>query len=127
MPRNFAAPSHVLLRAVASEGPWCQRVAPRLLRGVDPPERYYDLLAPLSAALDIWESEYLQVLDGDDPVLGWTRSTALRPVIEALEADEQARFEADYAARLRAAYPRRADGRTLFPFRRLFIVARRGD
>jgi trans-aconitate methyltransferase len=27
--------------------------------------------------------------------------------------------------RLRAAYPRRADGITLFPFRRLFIVLRK--
>jgi trans-aconitate 2-methyltransferase len=124
MPRNFAAPSHALLGAVASEGAWAERLAPRLLSAVATPEWYYDLLAPLGAALDIWESEYLQVLDGPDPVLEWTRSTALRPVIAALDAHERARFEEDYAARLRAAYPRRPDGRTLFPFRRLFIVAR---
>ena len=60
---------------------------------------------PLAAALDIWESEYLQVLEGDDPVLSWTRSTALRPVIAALGPDEQARFEADYAERLRRGLP----------------------
>jgi trans-aconitate 2-methyltransferase len=125
MPRNFEAPSHVLLREVARAEPWAERVAARLLRSVAPPEWYYDLLAPRCAALDIWESEYLQVLDGADPVLSWTRATALRPVIETLAADEQKRFEADYAARLREAYPRRPDGRTLFPFRRLFIVARR--
>jgi trans-aconitate 2-methyltransferase len=126
MPRNFDAPSHVLLRAVASGTPWAARLSERLLRApVAPPAWYYDLLAPRTAALDIWESEYLQVLDGDDPVLNWSRSTALRPVIATLDAAEQARFEADYAERLRAAYPRRADGRTLFPFRRLFIVATR--
>jgi trans-aconitate 2-methyltransferase len=126
MPRNFDAPSHVLLREVADRGPWAARLASGLLRApVAPPERYYDLLQPQAAALDIWESEYLQILEGDDPVLSWTRSTALRPVIAALDPDEQARFEADYAKRLRLAYPRRADGRTLFPFRRLFIVATR--
>ena len=126
MPRNFAAPSHRLLREVADAGPWATRLAAGLLRApVAAPEWYYDLLAPGAAALDIWESEYLQVLEGDDPVLRWTRSTALRPVIAALAPDEQARFEADYAARLRVAYPRRPDGRTLFPFRRLFIVATR--
>jgi trans-aconitate 2-methyltransferase len=59
-------------------------------------------------------------------VLNWTRSTAMRPVIEALSREEQVRFEAEYAARLRAAYPKRIDGRTLFPFRRLFIVAVKG-
>jgi trans-aconitate 2-methyltransferase len=126
MPRNFAAPSHVLLRAVASEGPWAARLTEQVLRApVAAPEWYYDLLAPQAAALDIWESEYLQVLDGDDPVLQWTRSTALRPVIATLDRAEQTHFEEDYARRLRAAYPRRADGRTLFPFRRLFVVATR--
>lgn len=125
MPRNFAAPSHALLQAVAQDGPWAERLAGRLLRGPLAPEAYYDLLAPRAAALDIWQCEYLQVLDGDDPVLRWTRATALRPVLALLDAAEQTRFEADYAARLRAAYPERADGRTLFPFRRLFIVATR--
>ena len=106
MPRNFAAPSHALLREVARAGPWAERLAPRSLHEpVAAPEWYHDLLAPLAAALDIWQTEYLHVLDGEDPVLNWTRSTALRPVIAALDAEEQARFEADYAARLRAAYP----------------------
>ena len=127
MPRNFGSPSHVLLREVAATGPWAARVEPLLLREpVAAPAWYHDLLAPLAASLDIWESEYLQVLDGDDPVLSWTRSTALRPVLEALEGDEVRAFEADYASRLRAAYPRRPDGRTLFPFRRLFMLAARG-
>jgi trans-aconitate 2-methyltransferase len=125
MPRNFDAPSHALLRAVADEGPWAPRLAGALRAPVAAPDWYYDLLAPQTASLDIWESEYLHVLDGDDPVLDWTRATALRPVIAALDPAEQAAFEADYARRLRAAYPRRPDGRTLFPFRRLFLVATR--
>jgi len=124
MPRNFEAPSHVLLRAVADEGPWAPRLAAGLLRApVAEPAWYYDLLAPQAATLDIWESVYLHVLEGEDPVLDWTRATALRPVVAALDPAEQERFEEDYARRLRAAYPRRPDGRTLFPFRRLFIVA----
>ena len=124
MPRNFDSPSHVLLRAVADAGPWAERLRPLLPREpVGAPQLYYDLLAPLAAGLDIWETEYLQVLDGDDPVLSWTRGTALRPVQAALAANELCAFEADYRERLRAAYQKRPDGRTLFPFRRLFIVA----
>jgi trans-aconitate 2-methyltransferase len=124
MPRNFTAPSHTLLREVASAGPWAERLTPRLdEEPVATPEWYHDLLAPLAAALDIWQTEYLHVLEGDDPVLGWVRGTALRPVIAALSAEEQVLLEAEYARRLRLAYPKRPDGRTLFPFRRLFIVA----
>jgi trans-aconitate 2-methyltransferase len=126
MPRNFAAPSHVLLRETAASGPWADRLAGILEgRPVAAPEWYYDLLAAHAQALDIWETEYLHVLEGDDPVLRWTRGTALRPIAQALDPEQFAAFEAAYAARLRAAYPRRADGRTLFPFRRLFIVAQR--
>jgi trans-aconitate 2-methyltransferase len=124
MPRNFGSPSHVLLRAVADAGPWAKRLRPVLLREpVGTPAWYHDLLTPLAARLDIWETEYLQVLEGDDPVLRWTRSTALRPVQAELDAEELRAFEADYRERLRSAYPKRPDGRTLFPFRRLFVVA----
>jgi trans-aconitate 2-methyltransferase len=128
MPRNFGSPSYVLLRAVAAAGRWAARVEPVLLREpAGTPAWYYDLLAPLAAGLDIWESEYLHVLEGDDPVLNWMRSTALRPVQAALEAGELRAFEAEYKERLRSAYPKRADGCTLFPFRRLFIVAVRSE
>jgi trans-aconitate 2-methyltransferase len=124
MPRNFTAPSHTLLREVASAGPWAERLTPRLAdEPVAAPEWYHDLLAPLAAALDIWQTEYLHVLDGEDPVLNWVRGSALQPVIAALPREEQSRFEAEYARRLRLAYPKRPDGRTVFPFRRLFIVA----
>jgi trans-aconitate 2-methyltransferase len=126
MPRNFEAPSHALLRETARAGPWADRLAGLLdAPPVAAPERYYDLLAPHADPVDIWEVGYLHVLDGDDPVLSWTRSTALRPIMQALDQQDFAAFEAAYAARLREAYPQRADGRTLFPFRRLFMVAQR--
>jgi trans-aconitate 2-methyltransferase len=133
MPRNFDQDSHRLMRETATQGPWAERLAPVLgsatvLRRepVMPPEAYYDLLAPLAADLDLWETDYLHVLSGEDAVLDWVRGTALRPVLEALAADERASFVAAYGARLRQAYPRRGDGKTLFPFRRLFLLARLG-
>lgn len=126
MPRSFESPSHRLARAVARQGPWSARLAGYLrAEPLAAPEWYHDLLAPHAAALDIWETEYLHVLEGDDPVLRWTRGTALRPIAQALDDHDYAAFEATLAARLREAYPKRPDGRTLYPFRRLFIIARR--
>src|SRR5690606_20132337 len=125
MPRNFEAPSHALVHATARSGPWAEPLADVPdWRPVQAPEWYYDLLAPKAAVLDIWETVYLHVLEGDDPVLRWTRSTALRRIAPALDEEQRAAFEAAYAAGLREAYPRRADGRTLFPFRRLFKIGR---
>jgi trans-aconitate 2-methyltransferase len=56
-------------------------------------------------------------------VLEWVKGTGLRPILDGLDDEERALFLAEYARRLRAAYPVRADGRTLYAFRRLFIVA----
>jgi trans-aconitate 2-methyltransferase len=130
MPRNFGAPSHVLMRETAGEAPWADRLAPLLRHDpVAAPEIYYDLLAPLAGGgIDLWETEYLHILSGpaeaESPVLTWTRSTALRPLLEPLSAAEKADYTARYDARLKRVYPRHADGKTLFPFRRLFLVAR---
>lgn len=126
MPRNFEAPSHVQLRAAANEGPWAARLKGALAESpVHDPARYHDWLAPLARTLDFWETTYLHILTGADPVLEWTKGTAMRPVLDRLDEIEAALFMADYGSRLRLAYPPRPDGVTLFPFRRLFLVARR--
>jgi trans-aconitate 2-methyltransferase len=87
------------------------------------PGFYYDLLAPRASSLDIWETEYLHVLRGPDPVKEWVKGTWLRPLLDALDEAERPAFERRYADMLLVAYPPRADGRTLFPFRRIFLVA----
>lgn len=128
MPRNFDAPSHALLRDVARKGPWAATLEPLLREHpVADPQVYHRWLAPLSGALEIWETTYLVRLSGADPVLSWMRGTSLRPLLDALDPKSAAQYEATYAERLREAYPREADGVTLFPFRRLFIVATRAE
>lgn len=126
MPRNHAAASHTAAAETARAGRWRARLEPRLRpQPVGPPEGYVEALSPLVSELDVWETEYYHVLDGDNPVAEWTRGSLLRPLLAALEPDEQEAFWDDYAARVLAAYPPRSDGTTLFPFRRLFVVARR--
>ena len=86
---------------------------------------YYDLLAPQASELDIWETEYLHRLEGEDAVLEWVRATGLRPVLNGLTGADLERFLEVYRQRLREAYPRRAGGSTVYPFPRLFLVATR--
>jgi trans-aconitate 2-methyltransferase len=125
MPRNFAAPSHTAVAEAVRSGPWRATLEP-LLRPVpvEDPAFYFDVLGSRAAALDIWETEYLHVLEGEHPVKEWVKGSWLKPLLDALPEPERGRFEARYAELVGRAYPRRADGRTLFPFRRLFIVAR---
>ncbi|MFJ2326869.1 methyltransferase domain-containing protein [Pseudomonas sp. NPDC087690] len=97
-----------------------QRMAARPLLAL---EDYYRLLAPLTSSLDIWETEQLQVVDGKSPVYDWVKVSALRPVMQALNSAEQARFIYHYLMRVHKHYPQESDGHTLFAFKRIFIVA----
>lgn len=127
VPGNFDAPSHVRVREVAAEPGWRDRLAPVVLREDDAvldPDGYAGLLADAGCAVDAWETTYLQRLTGEDPVLEWVTGTALRPIRSALDEQSWAEFRADLAPRLRTDYPRRDDGTTWFPFRRVFVVAR---
>ena len=92
MPRNYHSRSHLAVGGVASSPRWSAS-----LEGVmrpDPvaePEMYLDLVGPLVESIDIWETEYFHVLDGDDPVLNWLRGTLLVPLLDALGPDQPGR------------------------------------
>jgi trans-aconitate 2-methyltransferase len=124
MPRNFSAPSHVLMTTAAQAGPWRERLRGRMHAApVADPAVYYDLLAPLCKSVDVWETEYQQVLMGENPVAEFTKGSWLKSLLDALDEPERSQFEAVYRKLVLEAYPKRHAGHTLFPFKRLFIVA----
>jgi trans-aconitate 2-methyltransferase len=126
MPRNHGAPSHTEMVATARSGHWAARLEGTVRESpVRPPAFYWDVLSGHGAALDVWETEYLHVLHGEAPVVQWTMGTALKPLLDELDEPDRSAFLAEYARRMADAYPRRSDGATLFPFRRLFLIAKR--
>lgn len=131
VPGNFGSPSHTLMRDLAAERRWADKLAGVLRHAgaVDDPIDYARLLGGYGWSVDAWETTYLHRLTGPDPVLQWVRGTGLRPVLQALGDIERTEFETEYAARLRSAYPAEPAGvheqMTYFPFRRIFVVGRR--
>lgn len=126
VPGNFGAPSHAILREMCTSVMWTKDLRGAIRHDVvAEPGHYLDLLARHGCAADVWETTYQQVLTGPDAVLEWTKGTALRPVLAALpsRADRE-EFLSEYGKRLAEAYPERPYG-TVFPFRRVFVVARR--
>ncbi|MGH4029816.1 trans-aconitate 2-methyltransferase [Actinomycetota bacterium Odt1-20B] len=130
VPGNFDAPSHVLMRELSESARWREPLG-GVLRHADAvltPADYLERLAALGCTADVWETTYLHLLQGPDPdpVLDWVKGTGLRPVLTALEGDPEARMEFldAYRALLREAYPATGHG-TVFPFRRVFAVARK--
>ncbi|ACA19596.1 Trans-aconitate 2-methyltransferase [Methylobacterium sp. 4-46] len=127
MPDNLEEPSHRLMRRVAGEAPFAERLAQaaaaRTRLG-----SFRDYDAWLSAAgctVDLWRTTYVHPLAGHRGIVEWVRGTGLRPFLDPLDPADQAAFLARYEAALAEAYPPQADGRVLLPFPRLFLVARR--
>jgi len=125
VPRNFDEPCHTLIRDAAKGKSWAHKFeGVRDWWHVLAPKDYFDVMEAHAASLDIWETRYVQVLTGEDAVLRWMSGTGLRPFAAALNESERSEFLETYGAGLRKAYPMRASGVTLYPFRRLFVVAR---
>jgi trans-aconitate 2-methyltransferase len=124
MPRNHDFATHRLMRQAAAEGPWRDRLADaRDPSPVRPPEFYYDCLIGQCRRVVLWKTNYIQVMDGIDAIVGWLRGTGLRPFLARLDAAEQRLFLDRYAALLTEAFPAQIDGKILLPYPRLFFMA----
>jgi trans-aconitate 2-methyltransferase len=125
VPGNVDQPSHAVLRELAASRRWRQALHDvRLNRQAADPAEYLELLARAGCEVDTWETTYLHVLHGADPVLDWYKGTGLRPVLATLDTGQAAGFLAEYGQRMRDAYPPLPFG-TVLPFRRVFVVARK--
>ena len=128
MPRNHDFATHRLMRQVAAEGDWRDRLAgAREPSPVKPPEFYYDLLAPHAAAFTIWETNYIQVMDNAEAIIAWLHGTGLRPFLARLSEAERPQFLDRYASLLAEEYKPQADGKILLPYPRLFFIAAKGQ
>ena len=87
------------------------------------PEGGARILRPRVAGLDMWETTYMHALQGEHAAVNWARGTSLRPFLDHLPGAMQPAFLDAYAEALAPHYPRRADGSTMLPFRRLFMLA----
>jgi trans-aconitate 2-methyltransferase len=119
MPADLNALPHQLMRELAPQG-----VQVKAWHNHEP-AFYYDVLASHAADVDVWETIYQQVMPNADAIVEWYRGSGMRPFLEACETDAmREQFLKDYTARIRVAFPAQPDGKVLFPFRRLFVIAR---
>lgn len=125
LPAAMYASIRGIIHEVADDPAWSSRMEPaRQALTIEQPHAYYDMLSPLATSVDMWETEYHHVLESPAAIVEWIASTGLRPFLDVLDSDsERGRFKAMLLERVMAAYPVRADGNVLFPFRRIFAVA----
>jgi trans-aconitate 2-methyltransferase len=124
VPGNFHEPSHRLLRQLSADPRYAALLADVAWPAVADVASYLDDLARLGCSVDAWETTYLHVLSGPNPVFRWISGTGARPVLQALPEDHREQFVSEYQELLNQAYPSRPYG-TVLPFRRIFVVAHR--
>ncbi len=127
VPANFNAPAHRIMRELGASATWRESFrSPVREWHVEEPPFYYNVLAPHATQLELWTTDYLHILPGPEGIVEWYRGTGLRPWLDALPNDAaRTQFTADYLAEITKAFPCQSDGRVLFPFRRLFVIAYR--
>lgn len=123
VPGNFAEPSHTIRDELAADPRFAAHTAGVAVPDSHDAATYLDVLARLGCRVEAWETTYLHVLSGPDPVFAWVSGTGARPTLQALPDGVREEFEAEFKERLRAAYPERPHG-VVLPFRRIFVVAR---
>jgi trans-aconitate 2-methyltransferase len=122
MPANFDAPSHRIIRALASSAGWAPFLAGARMGSVMGVEQYWSVLTSLFDKVELWETVYWQRLQGENAVLEWLRGTTLVPYLARLDEGQCADFLSELGAELLRAYPVRERGEVLFPFKRLFMI-----
>ena len=129
MPDNRQEPSHALMRLIAADGPWADRLVPiaKTRAVIAPYADYYRWLRPLCASLDIWQTAYIHPLEGIEAIVDWFRGSALRPFLAPLSPPERQAFLERYRRDLSEAYEVESDGMVLFVYPRLFLLARKAD
>lgn len=125
VPGNFDEPSHTARTDLAAQEPYAQHVRDARVPASHDPATYARVLLDLGCDVDAWETTYLHVLTGEDPVFDWVSGTGARPTLQALPDDLRPQFEDEFKALLREAYPADGAGRVVLPFRRVFVVARK--
>jgi trans-aconitate 2-methyltransferase len=127
MPDNREEPTHRAMRDTASLDPFAGAIGDveTLRSAILPLSRYYDLLAPQAAQVDVWHTIYQHPMASPAAIVEWVSSTGLKPFVERLPENLRPAYLAEYERRIARDYPPRADGKLLLAFPRLFLVAQR--
>lgn len=124
VPGNFEEPSHTIRTELARRAEYAPHLDGVAVPSSHAPVRYLEAMASLGCTVDVWETTYLHVLSGADPVFTWVTGTGARPTLQALPEGLREEFAEEFRSRLRIAYPESGPG-VVLPFRRIFVVAQK--
>ena len=119
-------PIHTELEKLISTDAWKNRFADMTSAySTHTVDFYYRILCGLTAEIDLWETQYFHIMNSHADIVKWYSGSGLRPYLDCLQdSSAQAEFIQEYESALENVYPLQPDGRILFPFTRIFFIAK---
>ncbi len=127
IPANFDAPSHRVLREIInSNRDWQSKLKDSILYyDFLQPADYYQLFSDYGYQVDLWTTTYFQALSGKNAVVEWVKGSVVSDLRASLLPTEVDEILTKYSLQVAKYYPENSNGTTLFPFTRLFFVAKK--
>jgi trans-aconitate 2-methyltransferase len=124
IPKFKNMPINVAIEIVANRDNWidytkgCEELF--TLKDLD---FYYDIISKLAAGIELWESSYFHILNSQESVIDFVRTTGLKPYLDRLPSDKmKSEFEREVLTECKKYYKLQSNGKVLFPFNRLFFI-----
>ncbi len=133
MPNNFHMPAHQTTIKLLQNNPSWRPLLKHLIYGeLNQPlydlRRYHNLLTGSGLMeLQLWETEYFQEMPDHQAIFDWSKGTGMRPALTRMGETDQGIFTKAYIEQLTHVFPLQANGKVLFPFRRLFMLGTKGQ
>jgi trans-aconitate 2-methyltransferase len=127
MPALYNQPAAQAVHDVSESPAWkSHRLSERYILRTHTPGEYYDWLAPLSKQLQLWETVYFHELANHEAIVEFYSSTGLKPYLDGLASVElKDQFTTSVFEAYCKLFPAQRNGKVLFPFRRIFLIAAR--
>lgn len=89
------------------------------------PNEYYTMFSRYYSDIDIWQTSYIHQMDSCEAIVDFVRGTALITYIERMDEEQNSAFMKMLLAKVREYYTACDNGKVLFEFKRLFIIAKK--
>ena len=126
IPLFWDMPVGKALIKIANESRWTNLTSGALeLFTIHSASFYYDILSELFGQVEMWETDYIHILNSQHAILEMIKGAGLRPFLDRLEKEEdQKAFSDSTFEAIARDYPVQKNGKVLFPFKRLFSIVK---
>ncbi|ORX50658.1 Trans-aconitate 2-methyltransferase [Piromyces finnis] len=125
IPQHEKHPMHKIIQKVAESNKWCNKFKNIKQLYIVSEEEYYNIFSNITNEFRIWETTYFHIMPSHQSIVEWYKGAGLRPYMEQLSIEDKKAFEEDILNEVKKTYLIQSDGKIIFRFPRLFMLAKK--